>query len=436
MRPALVSGAGLGPVPGDSRTVEAGTRAGGVLLPPLGHLTRGSRLPSTCSGKAPSRPLRYGCSTSSPTASDARRLGCCWSGAWALATLDYQGQRRAQRSSCSIPGLVGAMPRRWFSAGGRAASAYVWRLLEARPGPAAGGASRSPEAATDGPDLARRCLFPVLLLLIFLRVPIGLSMLSSAWSVVAGLRQRRAAANQMKTLAYGQFSSHSLSIVPLFLLMGQFATLGGMSQVAVQGGRGLLGHPRGWRGDGRGRRLRRVRRDLRLVARHRGDDGPGGAARTASAPATRAAWRPARWPPAGRSGILIPPSIVLVIYAILAEQNIAKLFAAAFIPGILAALGYMSSINIVVRLNPKLAGSMRADALARALAGAGRGLAGAADLRRRRRRHLQRAVHADRRRGGRRRGHRRAGLVARRADAAQAASTPSRPPPAARRWCS
>ena len=43
----------------------------------------------------------------------------------------------------------------------------------------------------------------------------------------------------------------------------------------------------------------------------------------------------------GTLGILIPPSVVLVIYAILAEQNIAKLFLAAFVPGVLAAIGYM-----------------------------------------------------------------------------------------------
>jgi tripartite ATP-independent transporter DctM subunit len=58
----------------------------------------------------------------------------------------------------------------------------------------------------------------------------------------------------------------------------------------------------------------------------------------------------------GTLGILIPPSIVLVIYAILAEQNIAKLFAAAFVPGILAALGYMLVINIYVRVVPGSAG--------------------------------------------------------------------------------
>lgn len=59
---------------------------------------------------------------------------------------------------------------------------------------------------------------------------------------------------------------------------------------------------------------------------------------------------------AGTLGILLPPSIVLVIYAILAEQNIAKPFASAFIPGILAALGYMLAIAIVVRVKPGAAG--------------------------------------------------------------------------------
>ncbi|MBK5945169.1 C4-dicarboxylate ABC transporter permease, partial [Rhodobacter veldkampii DSM 11550] len=59
----------------------------------------------------------------------------------------------------------------------------------------------------------------------------------------------------------------------------------------------------------------------------------------------------------GTLGILIPPSVVLVIYAILAEQNIAKLFLAAFVPGILAALGYALAIALYVRRHPEAAGS-------------------------------------------------------------------------------
>jgi C4-dicarboxylate transporter, DctM subunit len=54
----------------------------------------------------------------------------------------------------------------------------------------------------------------------------------------------------------------------------------------------------------------------------------------------------------GTLGILIPPSVPLVIYAILAEQNIAKLFAAAMVPGMIAMLGYMIAIAIYVRLVP------------------------------------------------------------------------------------
>ncbi|MEL7184142.1 MAG: TRAP transporter large permease, partial [Pseudomonadota bacterium] len=59
----------------------------------------------------------------------------------------------------------------------------------------------------------------------------------------------------------------------------------------------------------------------------------------------------------GTLGILIPPSVVLVIYAVLTEQNIAKLFLAAFIPGFLAALGYVIAISIYVRRNPGAAGT-------------------------------------------------------------------------------
>jgi tripartite ATP-independent transporter DctM subunit len=59
----------------------------------------------------------------------------------------------------------------------------------------------------------------------------------------------------------------------------------------------------------------------------------------------------------GTLGILIPPSVVLVIYAILTEQNIAKLFLAAFVPGILAALGYALAIAVYVRVNPGAAGT-------------------------------------------------------------------------------
>lgn len=55
----------------------------------------------------------------------------------------------------------------------------------------------------------------------------------------------------------------------------------------------------------------------------------------------------------GTLGILIPPSVVMVIYAVLTEQSIGKLFIAAIIPGLLAAVGYFLAIRIHVALHPE-----------------------------------------------------------------------------------
>ncbi len=200
--------------------------------------------------------------------------------------------------------------------------------------------------------------FPVLLILIFLRVPIGLSMLVvgllGSWQVYGSAAPLL---NQMKNLAYSQFSSHSLSIVPLFLLMGQFATLGGMSQALFKAAGAFLGHRKGGLG-------------MAAIGACAGFGAICGSSLATAATMGQVALPELKragyagslasgaLAAGGTLGILIPPSIVLVIYAILAEQNIAKLFAAAFIPGILAALGYMLVINIVVRINPKLAGSV------------------------------------------------------------------------------
>ncbi len=200
--------------------------------------------------------------------------------------------------------------------------------------------------------------FPALLVLIFLRVPIGLSMLVlgliGSWLIYGSAAPLL---NQMKTMAYGQFSSHSLSIVPLFLLMGQFATLGGMSQALFKCAEAFIGHRKGGVA-------------MAAVGACAGFGSICGSSLATAATMGQVALPELRragyagslasgaLAAGGTLGILIPPSIVLVIYAILAEQNIAKMFAAAFVPGILAALGYMLVINLVVRLNPKLAGDM------------------------------------------------------------------------------
>ena len=87
---------------------------------------------------------------------------------------------------------------------------------------------------------------PVLLVLIFLRVPIGLAMLSVGLvgsALIFG--DLMPLLQQIKTLAYGQFSIHSLTIIPLFMLMGQLAAIGGISQALFRAAEAFMGHRKG-----------------------------------------------------------------------------------------------------------------------------------------------------------------------------------------------
>ncbi|EFL88803.1 TRAP transporter large permease [Ahrensia sp. R2A130] len=196
---------------------------------------------------------------------------------------------------------------------------------------------------------------PVLLVLIFARMPIGLAMLvvglGGTMLITGGPTVVLA---KLKNETYSTFSSYSLSIIPLFLLMGQFATLGGMSAALFKAAETWLGHRRGGlamasvgacAGFGAicGSSLATAATMGQVALPQLKKYGyPGGLAT-----ATLAA--------GGTLGILIPPSVVLVIYAILTEQNIAKLFLAAFIPGFLAAAGYMITISIIMRVSPSTA---------------------------------------------------------------------------------
>ncbi len=197
--------------------------------------------------------------------------------------------------------------------------------------------------------------FPALLVLVFLRTPIALAMIAigvGGTYLVIGTPMMTL--NQLKTLPYGLFSNYSFSIIPLFLLMGQFATLSGMSASLFRAAESFLGHRRGG------------------VAMSAVGACAGFGAICGSSLATAATMGQVALPElrrygypgslatgalaaGGTLGILIPPSVILVIYAILAEQNIEKLFVAALGPGILAAVGYMVAISVWVRVSPNSA---------------------------------------------------------------------------------
>ncbi|HPW85394.1 MAG TPA: TRAP transporter large permease, partial [Rhodoferax sp.] len=194
-------------------------------------------------------------------------------------------------------------------------------------------------------------MFGVLLLLLAVRVHIGIAMLmtgSIGYVFVAGFDPLM---NYFKSAAYARFSVYDLSVVPLFLLMGQFATHGGLSKALFQAGNAFIGH---WRG---GMAMAGVTACAGFGAICGSSLATAATMGQVALPELKSHGYSGRFSTAvlaagGTLGILIPPSVPLVIYAILTEQNIAKLFLAAFIPGILAAIGYMVVIAIVARVSP------------------------------------------------------------------------------------
>lgn len=194
--------------------------------------------------------------------------------------------------------------------------------------------------------------FPVLLLLVALRIPLGAAMfiigLFGTYLLAGNMRMMD---SQLKTFTYRTLTNYSLSIIPLFLLMSEFATRGGMSQALFKGAEAWLGHRKGGlamaaigasAGFGAvcGSSLATASSMGRVALPELDRAGYSGALATGALAA------------GGTLGILIPPSVVLVVYAILAEANIEKLFTAALIPGIIAMLGYMVTVAVYTRVVP------------------------------------------------------------------------------------
>jgi tripartite ATP-independent transporter DctM subunit len=197
-------------------------------------------------------------------------------------------------------------------------------------------------------------LFGAMLTLMILRVPISVAMFlpgAVGYWLLAG---DAALLNHLKGATYARLSNYDLSVIPLFILMGQFATQGGLSRSLFKFASSLLGHLRG------GVAM------AAIVACAMFGAVCGSSVATAATLAQVALPEMRRLNYSGRLstatlavggtlGILIPPSVPLVVYAILTETNIAKLFMAAFIPGIIAAIGYCIVIAITVTLRPALA---------------------------------------------------------------------------------
>jgi C4-dicarboxylate transporter DctM subunit len=191
----------------------------------------------------------------------------------------------------------------------------------------------------------------LMLVLIALRVPIGAAMFVSGalgyWMLVG----ENALSNYLKVLLWARLSVYDLSVIPLFLLMGQFASAAGFSRSLFHAANTLMGHRKG------GVAMAAVIACAAFGAICGSSVATAATMSQVALPEMRRLKYSDRLATGtlaagGALGIMIPPSVPLVIYGLLAQQSIAKLFAAALVPGLIAAAGYCIAIAIFVRLVP------------------------------------------------------------------------------------
>jgi C4-dicarboxylate transporter, DctM subunit len=197
-------------------------------------------------------------------------------------------------------------------------------------------------------------IFAGLLVLLALRVHVGVGMLigGAAAFLATNGGNPSTLLFTLNHLAYARLSNYDLAVIPLFMLMGQFATHGGLSRSLFRFAAAYLGHFRGGlamaatgacAGFGAicGSSLATAATMSQVALPELRSHGYSGRLSTGTLAA------------AGTLGILIPPSVPLVIYAVLTQESIGKLFMAAVIPGLIAMVGYMVVIQILVGINPK-----------------------------------------------------------------------------------
>jgi tripartite ATP-independent transporter DctM subunit len=185
-------------------------------------------------------------------------------------------------------------------------------------------------------------------------VHIGIAMfiIGSAGFVVMNDYQSLPLLATLKNIAYARFSNYDLAVIPLFMLMGQFATHGGLSRALFNCVNSFVGH---WRG---GVAMASVGACAAFGAICGSSLATAATMGQVALPELRrynyaGSLATGALAAGGTLGIMIPPSVPLVIYAVLTQESIGKLFMAAVIPGLIAMIGYMIVIRIVVTLKPE-----------------------------------------------------------------------------------
>ncbi|WP_374632108.1 TRAP transporter large permease [Ferrovibrio sp.] len=194
----------------------------------------------------------------------------------------------------------------------------------------------------------------IALLLIFLRVPIGVAMGIVGFGGIATLISWHAAIGIAKAIPYQLIGDWNLSAVPMFLLMGYVASATGLTN-------GLFASARIFFARVPGALASATVLACAFFASASGSSVATSAAfsRISIPEMLKAKYDPALATgcvaSAGTLGSLIPPSILMIVFGIMADTSISQLFMAGVIPGILSAAMFMGYIALRVKLNPALA---------------------------------------------------------------------------------
>jgi len=205
-------------------------------------------------------------------------------------------------------------------------------------------------------DLIHIGIIGIIILIIFLfsNMPVGFVMGLVGLGGFIYVKGFGPGLNLLASDVFEIFSSYGLTVIPLFVLMGQLSFQSGISRRLFEAVYVLLGNRRGGLA-------------IATIGTCAGFSAISGSTNaTAATMATVALPEMKRYgydmglatgtvAAGGSLGILIPPSTVFIVYGILTEQSIGKLFMAGILPGILLTILFMAAIYIVVTLNPSLA---------------------------------------------------------------------------------
>ena len=194
--------------------------------------------------------------------------------------------------------------------------------------------------------------FGAMLALIFLRVPVAFSMALVGLLGVAFMRNWPSAYAMAGSVVRESGFQYLLSVVPLFVLMGNFITQSRLSRELYAAAYAFLGHRRGGLA-------------MSTVVSCAGFGAVCGSSLATAATMSKVAYPEMRKlgyseelasgsiAAGGTLGILIPPSVVMVVYAILTEQSIGKMFAAGILPGLVAIGFYLLAVQWTIWRNPE-----------------------------------------------------------------------------------